>query len=83
MLLLRSLLKLSTALRCSLRDALRAVSGSPAFLQLDDFSAFTAPLAELGDALPLEAADLDEMWFQVYLIVELYNIYNIVYMYIL
>ncbi|CAK8985673.1 unnamed protein product [Durusdinium trenchii] len=51
--------KIWEALESSLRDALRAVSGCPAFLQVEDFNAFTAPLAELGDALPLEEQQHD------------------------
>ncbi|CAE8588829.1 unnamed protein product, partial [Polarella glacialis] len=43
----------------ALRDALRAVSGTQAFLQVEDFTPFTAPLAELGDALQLEEQQQD------------------------
>eukprot|EP00929_Paragymnodinium_shiwhaense_P066427 TRINITY_DN33321_c0_g4_i1.p1 TRINITY_DN33321_c0_g4~~TRINITY_DN33321_c0_g4_i1.p1 ORF type:complete len:3770 (+),score=1255.81 TRINITY_DN33321_c0_g4_i1:195-11312(+) len=42
------------SIEASLREALRATSGTRTFLQCEDFLPFTAPLAELGDALQLE-----------------------------
>eukprot|EP00930_Biecheleria_cincta_P027502 TRINITY_DN19311_c0_g1_i1.p1 TRINITY_DN19311_c0_g1~~TRINITY_DN19311_c0_g1_i1.p1 ORF type:complete len:4103 (-),score=885.99 TRINITY_DN19311_c0_g1_i1:122-12430(-) len=51
--------KVWDVIESALRDALRAVSGTQAFLQVDDFTPFTAPLAELGDALQLEEQQQD------------------------
>jgi len=51
--------KVWEVLESALRDALRAVSGTQSFLQVDDFTPFTAPLAELGDALQLEEQQQD------------------------
>lgn len=42
-----------------LRDSLRAVADMKAFLQVDDFTPFTKPLAELGDVLNLDEQQQD------------------------